>query len=178
MAVELVSSSFECKFSAALVDLGLSASTCDGQVQSGSTEFPTLLAVMEGNGTGDLEANMAFAAKYTITAGSNQDLDLSGSLSSLVNTTATFSKVKQIVVLIDEPDGDKKVKVGPQGVANGCQLWFGGTGSTCSEEVVEWTVKTNRFDGWTVTPGTGDILRINNPTASSVSVYIVIVGLS
>jgi hypothetical protein len=176
MAVELTSSALSVSFQATLTDLGQTAATCVGSVQTGN-EFPTLSAPMT-TGTASKQGNLLTSAKYTIAGGANQDIDLSGSLLSPANLSAVFTKVKQVVVAIDSPDGTKKVRVGPQGVTNGCQLWFGGVGAQAYEEVVEFMLKTDRFTGWTVTPGTGDILRINNPTGVSVDVYIAIIGLS
>lgn len=178
VAVQLTQLSLSAAFSATLEDLGQTASQLPGQVKLGDGILPALSAPLT-NGTANLQANMVYASKLTIGAGANADIDLnSGSILSVVNLTATFTKIKQVIVIIDSPDGTKKVRVGPQNVTNGCQLWFGGTGATCYEEVVEWTVKTNRYGGWTVTPSTGDILRVNNPGAGSVDVFVILVGLS
>jgi hypothetical protein len=141
---------------------------------SGSNTFPSLSSDI-ANGTGSGQANQLYAKSFTITTGSNQDLDLAGSLANEFGETITFAKIKGIIVCIASPDGTKKVRVGPQGVANGAQLWFGGTGATVYEEVEEVLVRGAKYTGWTVVAGT-DVLRINNPTASSVTVHIALWG--
>ena len=177
MAVELTKSVIAATMDTVLDDATQTVAGVSGFVKTGEG-LPTLSTTLT-NGTGNQQGNQAYAQLYTIAAGANADIDLnSGSILGLVNAVASFTKIKKIVVAIKDHDGTKKVRVGPQGVTNGAQLWFGGTGATCYEEVVEWTVKVNSYGGWTVTAGTGDILRINNPTAGSVDVYIAIVGLS
>jgi hypothetical protein len=37
---------------------------------------------------------------------------------------------------------------------------------------------SNKKDGWTVTAGTGDILRIRNPGANPITYQVAIVGTS
>lgn len=177
MAVELSLCNITARIEAALLDTTQVVSTCSGQIESGTTRFPAISAELT-NGTTSGKGNMIYADKHTIAAGASVDLDLSGSLTNISNSAATFTKVKQVVVIIDTPDGTKKVRVGPQNVSNAAQLWFGGTGATCYEEVAEWSIKTDRYTGWTITPGTGDILRIHNPTGVSVGVYIAITGVS
>jgi hypothetical protein len=131
-----------------------------------------------GFGTGSGQANNRYVAQRTLGAGLNDDLDLSGSLTNDFGETLTLTKVKLLVVSIVAPDGTKKLRVGPQGVANAFQGPFGGVTAPCYKEVTHWDPVINEpVNGYTVTPGTGDILRINNPGAGSVTYNILIVGL-
>lgn len=154
---------------------GVNSSNMAG-VTPGSNTFPEMVTSLS-NGTGSGQANEQFAKSYDITTGANQDLDLTGTaLQNGLGENIAFTAIKLFVVAIHSPDGTKKVRVGPQGVANAWQGPYGGTGATVYEEVLEYMVKINQYGGWTVTAGTGDILRINNPGASTVTVSVWLLG--
>ena len=177
MAYELTQSTLSVSLSTTFSDLGQTALALSGLIQTGDV-LPSLSAPLT-DGTGAIQGNMVHAAKYTLAAAANVDIDLAGtSLVNPVNGVASFSYVRQFILVIDTPDGIKKLRVGPQGVANAAQLWFGGTGATVWEDVKEWVVRTDRYVGWPVVPATGDLLRINNPSAVSVDFYLVLLGLS
>lgn len=125
------------------------------------------------NGTGSKQGNLWWLAERTVSASANDDLDLAGVLVNGLGQTATFTKVKLILVQIDTPDGTKKLRIGPA-ASNGFVGPFGGT--TPYEEFTELKLCAERFAGWTVTAGTGDVLRISNPGAGPVTYRILIVG--
>jgi hypothetical protein len=128
------------------------------------------------NGTGSGNANEVYIGRHTITAGGGSSIDLAGSLTNPLGQTITFATIKALLIIVRSPDGTKKVLVGPQNVANTWQGPFGGTGATAYEEVYEIFLKATRYTGWTVTAGTGDLLRITNPGASDVDVDVLIIG--
>lgn len=117
-----------------------------------------------------------YHAERTLTAGSNDDLDLAGSLTNIFGTI-TFAAIKVIVIDIDAPDGTKSLRFGPQGVANAWQGMHGGVAAGNYITIHDTFYQVHSFAGWTVTAGTGDILRINNPGAGSVTYRIFLAGM-
>jgi hypothetical protein len=122
-------------------------------------------------GSGDHKAKEWAHDQFTLAAGANLDLDLAGgTLKNAFGDLLTFTAVKLLLVAVDAPDGTKKLRVGPQGVANGWPGPFGGTGATNYKELVNWEPVVNHpFAGYPVTAGSADVLRINNPTGVSVT---------
>lgn len=126
---------------------------------------------------GDNVISRYYVGRFTIAPGSSLDIDLDGSLQSDLVTpgTVVFAAVKELLIAIVEPDGTKKVLVGPQGLVNG---WVGPWGSVDDfETVVHHTRKTNPYDGFEVIASTGDVLRIHNPGASEVFIDLAILGV-
>ena len=142
----------------------------------GSNNFdPTV--VQFANGTGAGQANEMFIGERTVGAGLNDDLDLSGTaLQNPHNENVAFTSVRALVLDIDAADGVLQLRIGPQGVANAFQGWQGGVGASNYNQVFKSLFVIHPFAGWTVTAGTADILRINNPSASSVTYRILILG--
>lgn len=148
-------------------------------IGTNSNEFPT------GNiswsyGSGANQFNKLVCGKVTISAGANSDLDLAGSLTGAdgpagtVGSTITFTGVKWMHIAVGSPDGSKKVRVGNEGTNpfNG-PLSSGGTIDIVhSQDFVNPST-----GGWSVTAGTGDKLRLNNPGGSSIDVYYMIGGI-
>lgn len=129
------------------------------------------------DGTGSGQANSMWLDERTINASSNDDLDLAGGLTNVYGETITFTAIKVLLIAIDSPDGTKSVRLGPANVSNGWQGPWGGTGATVYETIHDWSVKSNKYGGWSVTAGTGDILRITNPSGSaSVTYRILLIG--
>lgn len=125
------------------------------------------------NGVGDHQANKLYRARRTLGAGSNDDLDLAGSLTDPFGNVLTFTAIKFIMIAIVDPNGTKKVKIG-NAASNAFQgpISSGGTVDVPYQQIFQNKVAA----GWTVTAGTGDILRINNPGASTLDYDILIMG--
>lgn len=128
-------------------------------------------------GTSSGQANQWYAGQRTVTATTADNLDLSGVLTNPVSGTVTLTAVKRVLIQIVSPDGTKSLRVGPQNVSNAWQGPWGGTGATVYETVYEEMDKKNQYSGWAVTAGTGDILGIYNPGATSVTYFIWIIGV-
>lgn len=142
----------------------------------GSNDWPEVTHEFE-DGTADGKANEIYLAQLTIAAGATTSIDLSGTTyDNPFGEDLALTAVRAIVVTVEEPSSSKVVRVGPQNVANAAQLWFGGTGATCYEEVYNSVFRFRSTGGWTVTAGTGDLLPINNPGASSVVVNVLVIG--
>ena len=142
---------------------------------TGSNDFDAITMELT-NGTGTGQANSKWEDTRTLAASGNDDLDLAGGLTDAFGATITFTKIKFLVVTLDAPDGTLSLRVGPQGVANAWQGPFGGTGATVYKTVTQAEILVFDKYGFSVTAATGDILRINNPSASSVVYHIFMIG--
>lgn len=127
---------------------------------------------------GALLINDWYVSTKTITAGSTATIDLSnGSDKNPFGSSLGFSAIKLAIVNLHSPDGAAKFRVGPQGVSNACQLWFGDVTAPCYDEDYFALVKFGGGSGWTVTDSTGDLFCIKNPGASSIIVDVIIGGV-
>ncbi len=133
-----------------------------------------------GSGTtlsnGALYANQLYRASTVITAGSNLDLDLYGSLLNPFGETINFATLRAILIGVASADGSAALRVGPQNVTHAFQGPWGGGGATVYETVYWQQLWLSGQAGWTVTDGALDVLRINNPGASSVTAQILLIG--
>jgi hypothetical protein len=138
----------------------------------------TAMATTLTFGTGSGQVNQVFIAQRTVGAGANDNLDLSGVLTSPIGDSIAFTKVKLLVIAIESPDGTKKLKIGPNNVSNAFQGPFGAVTANVYLEMTNWLTLINEpVVGYTVTPGTADLLVINNPGAGAVTYDIAIFGL-
>ena len=158
------------------LDAGAEISGRVDSVTAGVNDFPSL-SIDYTDGTSSNQAKTYFVDQRTLAGTTNDDLDLAGSLTDPFGTTITFTVIKEIIIAIVSPNGTKKLRVGPQGVANAWQGPFGGVAAANYLEFFHhWKMPSEPYTGYAVTAGTGDILRINNPTGSSIDYAILIVG--
>lgn len=132
------------------------------------------------NGTGAGQADLVFSDTRTISASSNDDLDLAGGLTDAVGTSLTFARVKGFIITA--------------AAANTNNIYVGGD---ATNTFLTWVVSepdqvllrpgatlalfagSADATGYAVTASTGDLLRITNAAGgSSVSYSIVIIGAS
>lgn len=126
------------------------------------------------DGTGTNQANRAYMATRTILTGANDDLDLNGVLTDVFGNLLSLTIVKGIIIRSD-PANTTNLTVGaaPSNTFTGP---FGASTHTI-------TIRPGGFfgfaapqTGYTVTPATGDILRIANAAGASANYIIEIVG--
>ncbi len=144
----------------------------------GANNLPAV-SISISDGTGANQCNEWWRDLRTVGASSNDDLDLYGVLTNGLGQTIQFTGIKVFFLAIASPDGTKKLRIGPQGVSNTAQLWFGGVAAGNYEEVFDYTFRTNLSGsgvGWPITSGTGDLIRVNNPGASAVTYTIWLLG--
>lgn len=123
------------------------------------------------DGTGVDEAQKQWYAKRTVTAGSNDDIDLRSLTGRYAGTTVSFDEVKWLIINIRSPGTGVRLVVGGAGT-NEWSAWAAATGDKFNVEKFDLKVTT---DGWAV-DSTHKVLRVNNPTASSVTYDIVVIG--
>lgn len=180
MPVNLSSCSFSITGSATLQDQSLLIHTPTDPFQIGADGFDALAYTLE-DGVEDGQANQMYVAQVTVPAGGAVSLDLAdGSLENFRGESIVFSAIKIALFSIADADGVKRVYVGPQGDADGCQLWFNGTGADAAEEVIQSTMKANLLAGWTVGQTGSSVLVISSPDGSGddVVVNVLLIGVS
>lgn len=129
-----------------------------------------------GDGTGADQFKQIFTDTRTISASSNEDLDLAGTLVNALGQTITFTKIRAILIKAAAANVNNVVLggaasnqfVGPFGAA---------THTIAVRPGGFFGIAANDATGYAVTAGTGDLLRVANSGAgSSVTYDIVILG--
>jgi hypothetical protein len=156
----------------------LSSSTYDLGTAVAPVSLNRTLQLASGVAAG--QADKIFADQRTIAASGNDDLDLAGVLTDPLGAPLTFVKVKALIVAAASGNTNNVV-VGGAGT-NG---WVGPFGAATHTVTVRpggaLVLMTGAGDanGYAVTAGTGDLLRIANSAGVTPVTYdIVIVGTS
>jgi hypothetical protein len=142
-------------------------------VTSGSNSFPTLTRTIT-DGTGAGQCNKWYRAYRTLAAGAADNLDLAGSLLDPFGNTLTFTGIKYIAIALisASANGTNKLTIG-----NATNPWVGPMGASGTIDVFDaLELYHPGTSGWAVTAGTGDILKINNGGAASITYCILIAG--
>lgn len=119
------------------------------------------------NGSGISQVNNWATLASAVASSGNWDIDLTD-LDNVFGTVS-FSKVKIFLITLDEPDGALNITVN-QGVSDAF------TSIPASEQVYSVYYKENAFNGWNVS-GSNKMVRINNPTSSTINLSGWIVGV-
>jgi hypothetical protein len=139
-------------------------------------------AVDLATGTAINTADIVWHDSTTLASGANRDIDLSSTSSCVraifgTNVATTFVKVKAIVIKNKTTTtGDELIL--DSSVANAFLGWCINATSKCQVGPNSLMVLSNLADGWAVTAGTGDILRITNTGTATISYDIAIIGTS
>lgn len=136
------------------------------------------LAISLTSGTGLNQADLYYSpATVTISNGANHDLDVSGSVVNGLGQTVTMARVKLIIIRNNTLTAGFTAVVGNG--SNPLLNWVGAAAHTKTIRpggiFVDYAPDAT---GYAVTAATGDILRINNPNASAITVDYLIVGAS
>lgn len=129
------------------------------------------------NGTGASQADMVFADQRTITASSNEDLDVAGgSLTTAFGATFTIAELKALMVCASSSNTNNVVLGGD---ANSVPFLSTAATTVSIKPGGCFQLVDPSAGGVAVTASTGDILQIANSGAGTSVVYdIVIVGSS
>lgn len=139
------------------------------------------VAIELASGTGAGQADKVFADTRTLAASANEDLDLAaGALTDAFGTTLTFAKVKAVYVAAAAGNTNNVVVGGA--ATNTWTGPFGAATHTIAVRpggVLELAAGEADVNGYAVTAGTGDQLRVaNSGGTTSVTYTLVIVGTS
>lgn len=143
-----------------------------------SAQDPLVLALRLAlsNGTGTGQASQVWHDKRTLGPSATENLDLAGGgLLNAFGVSLTFTKVKMILVRARDTNNAANNVNFQRGAANGAPIYLANSdGVSLSPGGIAF-----QYDpiGWTITPGTGDILTVTNSAGTnSVDYDIIIVG--
>lgn len=144
---------------------------------SKTSKIQAAVAVALANGTGASQADMIWSDERTLAASANESLDLAASLVGAFGATLTFAKVKAILVTADA--GNTNDVVVGNAASNQFVGPFGAGTHTVAVKPGGVFLIAHPGTGWTVTAGTGDLLRVANSAGTTGVTYrVVIVGTS
>lgn len=141
-----------------------------------SLEFNKSLA----DGTAVDTADKVWHDTRSITAGANDDLDMTALTHSIFGSTVTisFAKIKAILIVNNSTTSGDELRIDTS-VAAALLTPFASSATTKVEIGADSALLlSSKKDGWAVTNTTADIIRIHNPNAGTVSYSIVIIGTS
>lgn len=142
---------------------------------SNSLNVSHVTALASGTGTG--KADLIYQDRRTLTASASENIDLAGILVGPLGDVLTFANVK-VLRVVAAVGNVNDVVVG--GAAT--NAFVGPFGASTHTHAVRPDGKYEAIDpklGWTVTAGTGDILKIaNGGSGTPVTYDIYIVGAS
>lgn len=131
------------------------------------------------DGTAVDQADKVWHDTRTVNAGANDDLDLNALTNTIFGSTVTinFVKIKAILIINTSTTSGDELRVG--GAASQEWLaWVLAAGDKVRLGADSALLISSKKDGWTVTNGSSDTLRIHNPGASPITYKIAIVGTS
>lgn len=139
------------------------------------------------NGTGDDQANDMWHDRRTVTAASpNDDLDLAGVLANVFGETLTFTTIRQLLVVnkgVPNADHDAWTPTTGEDLVIGdapsnpiAALFDGDTDGKILLPSGGMFLATAPIDGWAVTPGSADTLRVAHSGSSDIDYDIIIIG--
>lgn len=160
------------------VAYGFSAAL-DLQTVVANYDRPRTLTLAAGTGAVADTADRGWSDQRTIAASGNDDLDLAGVLTDPVGAAITFARIRLLYIEADAANTNNLL-VGPGAATNPWNTWISGTTPTVTVRPGGLLLLAARdATGYTVTAGTGDILRITNSAGgTSVTYNIAIVGSS
>jgi|GEM_PF-951274 len=128
-------------------------------------------------GTGAGKADVLFADRRTLAASATENLDLAGALTDPLGAAATFGHVKAIYVKAALTNTNNVVFGGA--ASNAFVGPLGGTTPTVTIPPGGFQLFVHPGVGWTVTPATGDLLKLaNSGGTTGVQYDVMIIGTS
>jgi hypothetical protein len=121
-------------------------------------------------GTTAGKCDRLFKDTRTVAASANDDLDLAGGVTDAFGRTLTFVKVREIMIIATATNTNNVV------VGGGSNPFLGPFADATDKIVLAPGAQariTAPAAGWTVTAGTGDILRIANSAGGTTVEYVI-----
>ncbi len=131
------------------------------------------------DGTGAAQADRLFSDTRTLAASANEDLDLAGALADAIGGTAVFARIKGLYIAA--ASGNTNNVIVGAAASNAWATLLGATHTITLRPGAWIMLGTGATDatGYTVTAGTGDLLRIANSAGSTTVTYdIAVIGCS
>ena len=128
-------------------------------------------------GTTAGKADLMFSDTRTLSASASEELDLAGGLSDPFGASLTFVKVVAIMLIAAEGNANNVVLGGA--ASNGFVGPFADSSDKIAVPPGGCVLLTAPAAGWTVTPATGDLLKIANSGGTTGVTYdLIVVGRS
>lgn len=129
------------------------------------------------SGTGANQADKVFHDQRTLAASASEELDLAGGLTDALGAALTFVKVKALIVKAAAGNTNDVVVGGA--AANGFATPFADASDKVNVKPGGILALVAPGAGYTVTAGTGDLLKIANSAGGSGVTYdIIVIGTS
>lgn len=130
------------------------------------------------NGTGATQISVAVVKTFSILTTANLDIDLTSGQTDINNVAVNMTKLKYICCVVTAPVSGDYLKIGPLNATNALQGPWGGVTATYYDEVRDVPYQNGGLNwaGWTV-DGTHKVLRLNNPTAHTLTGWLILAGL-
>ena len=139
--------------------------------------FPLSAAISYANGTGAGQADLVYAKTRTISASSNEDLDLAGTLTDQYGATITFARIKAVVIQAASANTNNVRLTRP--ASNGTALFLAAGDGLDIRPGGMFCWAATDATAVAVTGGTGDLLNVaNSSSGSSVTYTVIIIGAS
>lgn len=137
---------------------------------------PLSLAITQAftDGTGANKAQIEWHDERVLDGGDDDDIDLAGTVAGIFGTPS-FTKVKYMLIRLVTTTSGVSIVVGAA-ETNPWLAPFGDASDTITITAGGMRLFTDPVNGLTVTGGTGDILRINNPGQTAVTYQIWVAG--
>jgi hypothetical protein len=153
-----------------LTDVGL-LNTIKETLKTGSGSLDPMSRTLT-TGTGVNQGNKIWYDKRTLANGANDDFDLTA-LTARGGAALSFSKVRWVIIFIDAPATSVKLIFKGSTATNPVALWKGS--AAADEDIHDLLVRGNGVDGWSVTNGASDVLRLT-ASGADVTYRIFIIG--
>lgn len=159
------------------LEVETSLTKTDG-LASASADVPWTYGFQWPDGTAANTANRLYQGRRTLSASATEDLDLAAVLTDSYGVAITFARIRALIVKA-AAGNTNNVVVG--GAAT--NTWVGPFGAATHTLAVPpdgvLTLTAPGTTGWTVTAGTGDLLKIaNSAGGTSVTYDIFLIGAS
>ena len=163
-----------CNVSLALKIAGILANSVDiGEVPYPVAYGPTYVLT---DGVGANQAKEMFTDIRTLAASATEDLDLAGGLHDVFGNAILFTKIKALIVVADAGNVND-VLVGGAAANQFATPWGAATHSNKVKPGGMLCFVAPDANGYAVTAGTGDLLKVaNSAGGTAVSYTIILVG--
>lgn len=162
----------------ATLKIGVNATlTKTADFESASSAIANALSIALTDGTGAGQADVIFKDTRTLTASSNEDLDLAGSLTNVYGVTVTFARIKALIVLAASGNTNNVNVSRP--ASNGVPLFLAASDGIPVRPGGGFAWMCSDATGVAVTASTGDLINFaNSAGGSSVNYDVIIIGAS
>lgn len=150
----------------------------ENSLSNSTTEDSTTYKLVQSwtDGTSTNNVNQMWHDRRTVTlATGSDDLDLAGSLTNAFGNTVTFATVREIVVYNRSTTAGEDLYVGAATSNALSSLFEGSTTAKITVRASGIFVISAPLDGYTVTAGSADVLRVNHSGSVGDITYDIII---